>query len=186
MKTENNKLDELFEGLDFNSEEPSAGHKERFFQKLEQQNSAQKPKVRSIWLPVLSVAASIALALLLFGNMLNTNQAYGKGDLASVSPEMKETQDFYSALIESELNSIEAEKSPETEAIINDALVQMEKLESEYAKLKKDLLKSGNDKRVIYAMINNFQQRIDLLQEVLDQIENIKSLKTQNHESTTI
>ncbi len=186
MKTDNNNLNELFEGLDFNTAKPETGHKERFFQKLKEQNPGQKPKVRSLWTPILSIAASITLALLLFGNLLNPNQEYSKGDLASVSPEMKETQDFYSSLIQKELNTLEAEKSPETQAIVKDALLQMEKLENQYAKLKKDLLKSGNDNRVIYAMINNFQQRIDLLQQVLDQIENIKSFKTQNHESTTI
>ena len=45
---------------------------------------------------------------------------------------------------------------------------------------------SGKDKRVIHAMIQNFQQRIDLLSEVLEQIENIKSLNNQNYESNTI
>ena len=52
--------------------------------------------------------------------------------------------------------------------------------------MENDLLESGNDKRVIHAMIQNFQQRIDLLSEVLEQIENIKSLNNQNYESNTI
>ena len=92
---------------------------------------------------------------------------------------MKQTQEFYTGVIRKELNAINAEKSPETEAIINDALVQMDKLEKNYEGLKEDLAKSGNDNRVIYAMIQNFQQRIDLLNNVLTQIENIKTLKNQ-------
>ena len=99
---------------------------------------------------------------------------------------MKETQDFYSTLIERELKSIEGERSPQTNKIINDALVQLETLEKEYNKLKKDLLESGQDKRVIYAMINNFQKRIDLLNQVLDQIETIKQLNTQKNETNII
>ena len=187
MKTD--KLTELFEDLDFDLAEPSAGHKERFLEKLEQSAKKQErpqAKTRSLWGPFLGIAASIALAIFLFGNIHLNNVADKKGDLASVSTEMKETQDFYTSVIQKELKTIEAEKTPETEALIKDALSQMNKLETEYSKLKKDLINSGQDKRVIYAMISNFQQRIDLLNNVLTQIENIKSLKTQSHESTII
>lgn len=186
MKTD--KLTELFEDLNFDTAEPKAGHKDRFFEKLEQskKQTRREPKVRSLWGPFLGIAASIALAIVLFGNIHMNNVPGRKGDLASVSAEMKETQNFYTSVIQKELKNIEAEKTPETEAMINDALTQMEKLETEYSKLKKDLVNSGQDKRVIYAMISNFQQRIDLLNNVLTQIENIKSLKTQSHESTII
>ena len=62
-------------------------------------------------------------------------------------------------------------------------MAQLKTLEADYEKLKTDLGKSGNDKRVIYAMINNFQTRIDILQNVLSGIEQIKELKTQNDEN---
>ena len=45
-----------------------------------------------------------------------------------------------------------------------------------YDQLKSDLANSGQDKRVVYAMINNFQNRIDLLQQVLEHIDAIKNL----------
>lgn len=183
------KIDQLFQDLDFDTAEPRSGHEERFLKKLEetslQKSSRRHPKMRSLWGPLIGIAASIAVALMLFGNIF-TIMPGSKGELASVSPEMKETQDFYSSVIQRELQNIEEEKTPETEAIVNDALKQMEKLENEYSLLKKDLLTSGKDKRVIYAMINNFQQRIDLLNNVLTEIENIKSLKSQSHESTII
>ena len=54
-----------------------------------------------------------------------------------------------------------------------------------YEKLKLDLTSSGEDKRVIYAMITNFQNRIDLLENVLEQIEEIKQLKNSNNENIT-
>ena len=121
--------------------------------------------------------------MLLLSN--NFNQA-NQSDLASISPEMKQTQQFYSGLIEQELIALNAEATPETQAIIKDALQQLKKLENRYKRMENDLLESGKDKRVIHAMIQNFQQRIDLLSEVLEQIENIKSLNNQNYESNTI
>ena len=46
-------------------------------------------------------------------------------------------------------------------------MFQMKVWEENYEQLKLDLEASGKDERVIYAMISNFQDRIDLLQNVL-------------------
>ena len=184
----NNDFNELFEGLNFDIEEPHAGHKERFFKKLEEKNSVpkKKGKVRRLWAPIIGIAASFLLAFFLLGKFIGPQSTAKNSELASISPEMKQTQEFYTSLINKELNAISAEKTPETEAIINDAMLQMEKLEKEYQQLRKDLVDSGKDNRVIHAMIQNFQQRIDLLNNVLTQIENIKTLKNQNHENNII
>ncbi len=185
---ENKDFDDLFEGLNFDIENPHTGHRERFFKKLEEKKTetGKKGKVRMLWGPILGIAASFLLAFFLLGEFIGPMASSGTSDLASISPEMKQTQEFYTGMIEKELNSLNAEKTPETEAIIDDALAQMEKLEKEYEELRKDLIDSGKDNRVIHAMIQNFQKRIDLLSNVLTQIENIKTLKNQNHESTII
>ena len=185
----NNDFDELFDELNFDIEEPHSGHKERFFKKLEKnsvEKTAKNGKARSFWTPILAIAASFLLAFFLLGDFIGTNAAAKNSDLASISPEMKQTQQFYTGLISKELNALEAEKTPETEAIIDDAMVQMEKLEKRYEGLRRDLKNSGKDNRVIQAMIQNFQQRIDLLNNVLSQIENIKKLNNQNHENNII
>ena len=51
--------------------------------------------------------------------------------------------------------------------------------------LKEDLTISGDDSRVIYAMISNFQSRIEVLQNVLQKIEEIKQLKQITNENAT-
>ena len=109
-----------------------------------------------------------------------------KGDLAGISPEMKETQEFYTGLIKTELTRLNEVKSPETELVVNDALKQLEKLDLEYRNLKKDLVKSGEDKRVIFAMVTNLQQRIDVLNSVLSRIEKINKLKNPSNENNLI
>ncbi|WBL23598.1 MULTISPECIES: DUF4179 domain-containing protein [unclassified Zunongwangia] len=184
------KNDDFFEDLkelDFDIAEPNADHEDRFLEKLNTKNKAPKTgKLRKLWIPISSIAAALIIAFLAFGNVFSSPVFGKESGLAAVSPKMKETQDFYSMLIERELKSLEGERSPKTNKIINDALVQMENLEKEYKKLKKDLLESGQDQRVIYAMINNFQQRIELLNQVLDQIQTIKQLKTQENETNII
>lgn len=184
----NDELKELFEGLDFDIAEPAPQHEDRFRERLRQRpnknQSANKGVIR-LWLPVMAVAASFLLAVLLFQGVF-TDPFSQEQELASVSPEMKQTQEFYSSVIRSELAALQEQKTPETEQVINDALSQLDILEKDYAALKKDLGKSGQDKRVIYAMITNFQKRIDLLNMVLEKVNEINTLKNTNHENNII
>ena len=179
-------LSHLFETLqsDFDIETPNKGHEHRFLDKLnanrEQPVAVTKPK-RNLWKPFIGIAASIAL-ILTFTFTLNTEEDIK--DLASVSPEMANTQHFFSAVIEEELSKVEQERTPETEALIKDALSQMEILEEEYQLLKVDLTESGNDKRVIHAMITNFLNRVDVLKSVLQSIEEVKIIKQQHSDET--
>lgn len=180
-----NKIDEFFKDLDLDVAEPKEGHQERFKEKLQKRNSTGKAgKIRMLLSPLLGVAAAVLLIVLLAGTSFGS--LTDKGDLAGISPEMKETQQFYTNLIKTELAKLEAANSPETEKLVNDALAQMDKLDLDYERLKKDLKKSGQDKRVIFAMISNLQQRIDILTNVMDQIEKIKELKNPNNENNII
>lgn len=180
-----NKIDELFKDIDLDVAEPNEGHQDRFKEKLRRSNDKGRGgKIRMLWSPLLGAVAAILIIVIIagtsFGNLTD------KGDLAGISPEMKETQEFYTTLIKTELAKLEAANTPETEKLVNDALAQMDKLDLDYERLKKDLKKSGQDKRVIFAMITNLQQRIDILTNVMEQIEKIKELKNPNNENNII
>lgn len=177
-------LDELFKNLEggFDTENPNAGHQDRFLEKLKAHESLNS-KINSgfNWKSFLAVAASLLICLSVFTTV---NARTDVIDLASVSPEMSETQDFFTATIEAELRKINQEKSPVTETLIEDALNSIESLESEYENLKLSLTANGNDQRIIYAMINNFQSRVDILNNVLEEIENLKQLNISTNETT--
>jgi hypothetical protein len=81
---------------------------------------------------------------------------------------------------------LEGARTPKTKKIIDDTMVQLNKLDANYKVLEQDLLDGGNSKLILSAMITNFQTRIDLLQDVLDQVENIKNLKNYDDENFTI
>ena len=177
-------LEKLFENLknDFDFENPNLNHQQRFLDKLKTQNKNAVPNIakRSYWKPLISIAASVVLLVALF---FGSQQQASAKDLASVSPEMAQTQNFFTSTISKELAKLDEESTPETAILVQDALKQIEILESKYELLKKDLLESGDDNRVIYAMISNFQSRIDLLQNVLQKIEEIKQLKQITNEN---
>lgn len=172
-------INQLFEGLkgEFDIETPNIGHQERFLSKLNASQSVKvEPSFKSfkLWKPFLAVAATIILCISLITILYQQPQL---NDLASVSPEMSKTQDFFTSTIENELIKLNEERTPANKILIDDALEQLRILEKDYESLKKDLAESGDDKRVIYAMINNFQNRIEVLQSVMQRIEEVKQLK---------
>ena len=179
-------IDNLFERLNstFDVESPSKGHKNRFLDKLDNQDQTlviNKAVKTNYWKPMMAIAASIIICVSLF---TVTQQEPVIKDLASVSPELSETQDFFTATIAKELATLNSERSPETKVLIDDAMKQLNILETNYETLKVDLTESGDDKRVIYAMISNFQTRIEILQNVLKNIEDVKQLKQNQNEDT--
>jgi hypothetical protein len=184
------ELYKLFINNEFDLEDPEIGHEKRFLSKLKEytnkKKNAGKGSLISLLSPWLAIAASIVFVIMIAASLLNTNVLTKPADLAAISPEMKETQEFYAKAIRAELEKVNAASSPETKIIVEDALAQLSKLDAEYKKMRVNLSESGNDKRVIFAMVSNLQQRIDVLNAVLLQIEEIKELKNNENESTII
>jgi len=185
---ENENLEKLFERLQgsFDVEEPAAGHELRFLEKMNAaQGVVQLPSKRKSWWKPLSIAASV-LVLCTLGIGLYNNSATTEDKVAEISPEVSNTQFYFANLIEQQVRELESKSTPETEKIIADTMAQLKKLETNYGKLEQDLLNGGNSQLILSAMITNFQTRIDLLQDVLNQIETIQTLKDYTDENITI
>ena len=177
MKKENKKLDQLFEKYEneWDIEFLEISHEERFIKKLQPEKSNWKRFV------TIGIAASIIIMLGL--SIFNTTPKKTE-DLRFASKETKQTDSIFTILIENELEKIKEKKSPENERIIADALQQMRTLDSDYAKIIKELETNGESKQIIYAMISNLQTRISFLQNVLLHIENTEKLKNITDEKT--
>lgn len=186
MEKEN--LDKLFDNLQgtFDIEDPQEGHQQRFLEKLQASQgvvSIQRKK-KSFWKP-LSMAASVVLLFALGIGLFNSSPTRDE-QVAEISPEVSKTQFYFASLIEEQVRELENESTPETQKIIDDTLTQLKRLETNYEKLEQELLNGGNSKLLLSAMITNFQTRIDLLEDVLNQIEEIKNLKNQDDANYTI
>ena len=188
MSLKNENLEELFNSLrsEFDTEEPAKGHEERFMEKLNAMQgviSIRRQK-RNWWKP-LSIAASIVLLIGLsigyFGNEPTIEER-----VAEISPEASQTHFYFANLVQEQVGELEKLDSPETKVIIEDTMSQLQKLEENYSKLEKDLLEGGDSRLILSAMITNFQTRIDLLEEVMNQIDAIKNIKSYNDENLTI
>ncbi|GGX26953.1 hypothetical protein [Aquimarina muelleri] len=184
----NNEIEKLFEGVKekLDIHEPSTNHKVKFLEKLMQQNKVVQlhPKKTS-WHKPLMIAASLTIIFGITATAFITNPKQ-EIDLAYVSPQMKETQSFFTSAIQVQLDEINKVSSKENRILVIDAMKQLKKLETDYNFLKKDLFQSGNDKRVISAMIKNFQKRANLLEEVLQKINDINEFKKINNENSIL
>ncbi|MEP0213552.1 MAG: hypothetical protein ABJD66_10085 [Cellulophaga sp.] len=179
----NTDIDNLFKELkgSFDTQEPSTTHTANFIEKL---NATKKTPKKFSW-KLFAIAASIAflcsIGFTLFYQKQTTNE-----QIAEIAPEVNETKFYFASLINTQVNELKKETSPSTKKIIDDTLIQLNKLESDYKKLEKNLLNGGNTKLILSAIITNYQTRIDLIRDVMAQIDTIKNLKKYNDENSTL
>lgn len=185
MKKDN--LEQLFEKLqgDFDFEEPTIGHQQRFLEKLNQTDGVVIISKKKTWWKPLSIAASIAL-LCVLGLQLLVPEPTIKERVVEIAPEVSQTEFYFASLIEEQIQLLHEQKSPETAKLVDDTLAKLAELEADYDTLEVELVNGGNSKMILTAMITNFQIRIDLLKEVLANVETIKNLKPQDDANFTI
>lgn len=184
MKEDN--LEELFDQLEgeFDIENPEKGHQDRFLKKLNTSKNTvvlTQPRKRNLWKP-LSIAASL-LFLISLGLGITKNSTSSE---EIISPEIQETQLYFSSLLEEEIEKLNTIADKDTQVIIDDVMLQLQKLETDYDNLKRMLIENGNDKQILYAMITNFQTRVDLLKDVIYRIEEIKQQQKLNENENNI
>ena len=163
------KLHDFFSENEFDFHEPHSGH----MQRVEKRLQGIQPKKRTSW-RWMSVAASIVLVL---GFYLGYN-AKPDGSLGSVSNKMAEVETYFVNTINFEIKELEKSRTLDTEEVIEKALERIEKLEDDYKAFMEELVNNGEQKKIIHEMIQNYQKRLDILQNTLDQIDLIKNQKT--------
>ncbi|MFT5736398.1 MAG: hypothetical protein ACJAU2_001601 [Maribacter sp.] len=185
---EKDNIEQLFENLkgSFDTQAPEYGHEDRFLEKMNLgSKGGTSPIKKTAWWKGVSIAASVAVLIAVSIGFFNQNSSIEQ-QVAKVSPEVSNSQFYFASLIEEQVKELQAESSPETQKIIFDTMLQLKTLETDYGRLEKELLSGGNSKLLLSAMITNFQTRIDLLHDVLEQIETIKNLKNYNDANYTL
>jgi len=164
-----NNLNQLFENQNnWDFEEPNLGHEKRFLDKLKKQ---QPKKKKFNWIPM-----SIAALFLLGFGILIFNYTNNPTEEVAFSPQVQETHDYFSSVINNELATLKKHETPQSKALINDAMNEMESLEKDYQNLKEEIAKNGENKQIVFAMITNMQTRISFIKSVLEQVEDINKI----------
>jgi hypothetical protein len=178
MKKNHDTLEDVFKKWEdqWDIQELDENHYDRFAAKQSRRNNKKK-----YWYS-LSVAASILIIIGCF-TLFNHHDEPVK-NLSLASRETQQTDSIFTSMIKMELDKIKEKRSPVNEKIIADALVQMKVLDADYEKIKQELIKNGENKQIIYAMLRNLKTRISFLENVLDQINNTEKLITTTDEKT--
>ena len=167
----------------FNSEEPSDGHFERFSVKLELKKEAQKPRRKII--PYLLRAAVVTLLVTL--SSLWAWDHFIKQDiklmtLSEVSPQYREVENHYIYqvnLMENEIESSIISDDPENKDVL---MKELQSMDTVYVALQKDLMANPNDERIINAMIEHYQRKLNVMTIIVNQLKAIRSNNNFNNE----
>lgn len=167
-------------------ESPLSGHQQRFLTKLKSSQHTKADATKIIrWQKPLGIAASL-LFLCVIGILFLQKAPTVKEQIVKIAPEVSETEFYFANLLSEQLEQLKNEDAPETQHLIQNTLTSLKSLETDYAELEKELLKGGNSKLLLKAMIINFQTRMDLLSEVLEKIEMIKTYTPYSNENSTL
>jgi len=164
----------------FEDGEPSKGHFERFQMKLERRFQTGGIK-RSI-VPYLLKAAVVTLLVTLsslwtWDHFIRHDR--GRMALGDVSPQYKEVENYYIHqvnLVESEITTIDISGNTEQREMLKK---EMGSMDSVYIQLQKELKANPNDERIINAMIEHYQTKLEVMSFIVNQLKGIRN-ETQN------
>ena len=135
-----------------------------------------KPKARIIPLwhsQMFKVAASVVILLGIF-TIVNLNLGINKNpDNTSASIELQEIDMYYQNMVKAQVKLVENNANIST-SNKEDFLEFIYELDEEYKTLKLDLSDNLDNERVLEAIINNYKKRIELIENLLQQINDSK------------
>lgn len=99
------------------------------------------------------------------------------------SQEFIQAEDYYITMISQRKQQIKEQLTPEQE---EQFLSDINQLDSMYTELKKSFETNASNERVVDAMINNLQLRLDILNMQLEILENIKDQNDETNNEITI
>jgi hypothetical protein len=160
----------------FEDKEPSEGHFERFNRKLEIKFQQQVVK-RSI-VPYLLKAAVVTL-LVTLSSLWTWDHFIRPGSsrmtLGQVSPQYKEVENYYIHqvnMMEGEIVNVDLKNNPEQKEML---IKEMKSMDSVYVSLQKELKANPDDERIINAMIEHYQTKVEIMSYIVNQLKTIRN-----------
>jgi hypothetical protein len=160
----------------FEDREPSEGHFDRFSVKLEIRAQSRANK-RSI-VPYLLRAAVVTLLVTLsslwtWDHFIRTGSS--RMTLGQVSPQYREVENYYIHqvnLMEGEIVNTDLKNNPEQKEVL---MKEMKSMDSVYVSLQKELKANPNDERIINAMIDHYQTKLEVMTYIVNQLKTIRN-----------
>lgn len=190
----------------FDDCEPMDGHFDRFMQKLEAEQRHTIGRSRTQILKIAAVAIiSIVLGATVAGSFVNRSVKLIETELANadpdapmklierttnyvkakVEPEYRETQNYYINLVDNRLDEIRATETVD-EKQKAELLKEMSEMDELFVNLQKELKANPDNPVLIDAMINHYQTKIEVLNQIITNLNSIKQLNTKQDEKVDL
>jgi len=166
----------------------SKNHRINFEAKLQQE--LHNPKKN--YFHLLKIAASflvvigLGTTLFYFSNntVKNKTEMAKIESLGSISPELKNIENYYLASINTEISNLQ--ENPENKELLDSYLEKIGELTSEYKLLTVELNTNGLNEKTINALIDNLQLRLKLLYQLKEQLNELKKLNLEKNENIQV
>lgn len=148
----------------FDTEEPPEGHLSRFDDKLQELSGRRRNSRRFlIW----KIAASVAFILIVsyFGiQRLNLNNNYQTTDRSPlIMSELSEAEEYYNAQLSLYYEKIESLEFNNDKDEKRKVLEELSEMDNNIRMIKQDLRQNPDDERIVYAIINFYQVKIEIM-----------------------
>ncbi len=154
---------------------------DKLWDKIEADLKSEKSKADYSWLWKVAAVVFIGATLLLLMDKYNVNQSSQIAQYAGYNQELIDVESYYVQQISAKRLALEANLS---DAQKDEFVHDLNELDEMYALLKSDLSGNKNNNKLISAMIQNLQLRVEILNKQLNILESIN--KERNHENITI
>jgi len=181
-------LRELLKNEPMQTTRLSKKHRNTFEAKLQKElhsvkkDNSQFLRIAASFLVVVGLGSSIFY----FSNntVQNTTKTAKIESLGSISPELKNIENYYLASINTEISNLQ--ENPENKELLDGYLEKIGELTSEYKLLTKELNTEGLNEKTINALIDNLQLRLKLLYQLKEQLNELKKLNIAQNENIQV
>ena len=145
-------------------------------------NNHKDHSLKYVWVrsaAMLALAAFVSVFLIWQGASNDFNVAVNKSNWKKVAPELVEVEGYYSVLINEKLQILKASNSDAVPSIIAD----LKELDVAFKELKNDLKDQANNEEVVNAMIRHYRIKLQILEEVLEEIQSKKNENNSDEEN---
>lgn len=159
------------------------GHINRFENRLKK---GKKPLI--IQLSPWIAAAAVLVVALLIPMLRQTNMEENRGVLTQVSDQYNEVEYYFTSSISDATGQLDA-LIAEGYGTRNDSLMiqeELKELEERHKQLQEDLKVAPDDERVVNAMIEVYRKKLELINAILNELQQVKKRKKQTYETSNL
>ncbi len=190
----------------FDVDEPDFGHFERFQQRLEmEQNQRRRWRTNYILKIAAMLVVSITVGSVVVDCWVDNSARIIESKVADVdasvardfvqrtskyvksktNPEYEQAQNYYVSLVDNRLDQIRASENMDEEQK-KELLKELSEMDELFVNLQKELKADPDNPVLIDALVNHYQIKINVMNQIITNLNNIKQLNEQQNEKVDL